>query len=222
MSVVIFYAIGMMPVSWVLGIVMFASGVILRFKFGEAASFYVEGVNGVVDLMSARNEIGQTICPVLEDIPNQVAVGYWAIFFSALLIINGTVVILYSTMGFVGALNGITEMILLVVVFIPISVTIDFYLYNVMKNLDADFHTDAKDDMIKLLQDYYAIEGDYHFFTELLNAVMIMHKCCGINGATDFNNLTFVEKIREPTIYLFRVPPACCIREIFNSHSAYS
>ncbi|XP_059172952.1 uncharacterized protein LOC131953665 [Physella acuta] len=43
---------------------------------------------------------------------------------------------------------------------------------------------------------------------------MLMNECCGINGPSDFTNLTYIERNNPNGATIFRIPPACCKKSI--------
>ncbi|GFR64380.1 tetraspanin [Elysia marginata] len=209
--------IGSTFISLILGLLLITIGSSIHID----TSGFIELYGGSFDAELEPNvcvepSTGIDFCSRRNDLSNH-HLGDWVISLSSLVFITGFLVILFSLLGLAGAYCKQKALLLLMIAFACGSVRLEVDIHDILTNEQSQFHAQAKEELVKLLQQSYKFAmPENNSFTQAINLIMLQGECCGITGRADFGtNLTFtrtdgfVYRFLQKKFYAFVRKPGC-------------
>ncbi|XP_059172954.1 tetraspanin-18-like isoform X2 [Physella acuta] len=201
--------------TYIAGVAIFFIGVILTASLDFIIEEYIDRMAKEHNMTRLLINSYESVVPTKDDLPIVVEMGGWAptlMAFSMLLM--GVLLIMLSALGcFVVSRMRVTLLLFLLFVLVFMLIVQCVFLYSFL-NMESSLHKFARSQLTnRLLREYEIGARTSNTFTVVLNAVMLLAHCCGINGPSDFKaiNMTFVYSLDKHTHSLqLTVPPACC------------
>ncbi|KAK0069375.1 tetraspanin-18 [Biomphalaria pfeifferi] len=210
-----------MIISMFWGTFMVISGCIIRFVSYTLLNGLIESSKEMsTEKKFAKNSAGQDVTPLMTEAKTMPDIGDWLFVLGSVVISNGSLTIIYSLLCFVAAFKDLKIILAGDIVFIFVTIALLVYIVQIIYNPFFGFHEIAKNQLTSKIQSSYTIESGNNTFTAMMNSIMVLKQCCGIRGAGDFKNLTFIDNTYSyPEKYQFMLPPACCKSSVFLGES---
>ncbi|KAI8775502.1 tetraspanin-18 [Biomphalaria glabrata] len=210
-----------MIISMFWGIFMVISGCIIRFFSFTLLNGLIESSKEIsTEKKFAKNSAGQDVTPLMTEAKTMPDIGDWLFVLGSVVISNGSLTIIYSLLCFIAAFKDLKIILAGDIVLIFVTIALLVYIVQIIYNPFFGFHEIAKNQLTSKIQSSYTIESGNNTFTAMMNSIMVLKQCCGIRGAGDFKNLTFIDNTYSyPEKYQFMLPTACCKSSVFQGDS---
>ncbi|KAH9504322.1 hypothetical protein Btru_064629 [Bulinus truncatus] len=205
-----------MVASFICGAIFFTLGLLLTFCQDIIVEDILDPVVKKVNLTKLLVNSYESLVPTKDDLPTVVYMGAWTSVLSYGVLVLGAAMLVFSIYGSLAARYLAPSPLFILLTMLLVTLAGQYLLTINVMFLSSDLHSRAKQELIEtLIQSYEVGAKTQNTFTFILNSVMLMAECCGINGEGDFYsmNLTFVYSVQETnsTVYVpMKFPPACC------------